>query len=81
MKGIMSMKRIDVVELYVKKRIAKLEQSQGTYNSYDGEIVELKDVLDVIKQTQPNAKCVNAGEIMEVKPQYKETACDHVYGK
>lgn len=77
----MSMKRIDVVELYVKKRIAKLEQSQGTYNSYDGEIVELKDVLDVIKQTQPNAKCVNAGEIMEVKPQYKETACDHVYGK
>ena len=77
----MSMKRIDVVELYVKKRIAKLEQAQGTYKSYDGEIVELKDVLDVIKQTQPNAKCVNAGEIMEVKPQYKETACDHVYGR
>lgn len=77
----MSMKRIDVVELYVKKRIAKLEQSQGTYNSYDGEIVELKDVLDVIKQTQPNAKCVSVGEIIAVKPQYKETACDHVYGK
>ena len=77
----MSMKRIDVVELYVKKRIEKLEQTQGTYKSHDDEIIELKDVLDVIKQTQPNAKCVNAGEIMEVKPQYKETACDHVYGK
>ena len=51
------MKRIDVVELYVKKRIEKLEQ------------------------TQPKAKCVNAVEITEVKPQYKETACDHVYGR
>ena len=77
----MNMKRIDVVELYVKKRIAKLEQAQGTYKSYDGEIVELKDVLDVIKQTQPKAKPVSVGEIMEVEPQYKETACDHVYGR
>lgn len=75
------MKRIDVVELYVKKRIEKLEQSQGTYKSHDGEIIELKDVLDVIKETQPNAKCVSVGEIMEVQPQYKETACDHVYGR
>ena len=48
----MSMKRIDVVELYVKKRIEKLEQTQGTYKSHDGEIIELKDVLDVIEQTQ-----------------------------
>lgn len=55
------MKRIDVVELYVKKRIEKLEQSQGTYKSHDGEIIELKDVLDVIKQTQPKAKCVSVG--------------------
>lgn len=46
------MKRIDVVELYVKKRIEKLEQTQGTYKSHDGEIIELKDVLDVIEQTQ-----------------------------
>ena len=73
------MKRIDVVELYVKKRIEKLEQSQGTYKSHDGEIIELKDVLDVIKQTQSKAKCASVGEIMKVKPQYKETACDHVY--
>lgn len=77
----MSMKRIDVVELYVKKRIEKLEQTQGTYKSHDGEIIELKDVLDVIKQTQPKAKPVSAGEIMEIKPQYKETVCDHVYGR
>lgn len=76
----MSMKRIDVVELYVKKRIEKLEQSQGTYKSHDGEIIELKDVLDVIKQTQSKAKCASVGEIMKVKPQHKETACDHVYG-
>ena len=76
----MSMKRIDVVELYVKKRIEKLEQTQGTYKSYDGEIIELKDVLDVIKQTQSKAKCASVSEIMEVKPQYKETACDPVYG-
>lgn len=75
------MKRIDVVELYVKKRIEKLEQAQGTYKSHDGEIIELKDVLDVIKQTQPEAKYVNAVEVAEVKPQYKETACDHVYGR
>ena len=77
----MNMKRIDVVELYVKKRIEKLEQAQGTYKSHDGEMIELKDVLDVIKQSQPKAKCVSVGEIMAVKPQYKETACDHVYGK
>lgn len=77
----MNMKRIDVVELYVKKRIAKLEQTQGTYKSHDGEIIELKDVLDVINQTQPKVECASAGEIMEVKPQYKETACDHVYGR
>lgn len=77
----MNMKRIDVVELYVKKRIEKLEQAQGTYKSHDGEIIELKDVLDVIKQTQSKAKPVSVGEIMEVEPQYKETACDHVNGK
>lgn len=77
----MSMKRIDVVELYVKKRIEKLEQAQGTYKSHDGEIIELKDVLDVIKETEPKAKCINAGEVMAVKLQNKETACDHVLGR
>ena len=47
------MKRIDVVELYVKKRIEKLEQTQGEYKVNAKEITELNDVLDVINQTQP----------------------------
>ena len=55
------MKRIDVVELYVKKRIEKLEQTQGEYKVNAKEITELKDVLDVIEQTQPKAKCVSVG--------------------
>lgn len=42
------MKRIDVVELYVIKRIEKLEQENGSYKLHEKEITELKDVLDVI---------------------------------
>lgn len=56
------MKRIDVVELYVKKRIEKLEQAQGTYKSHESEIIELQDVLDVINQTQPKVKYANVGK-------------------
>lgn len=74
------MKRIDVVKLYVKKRIEKLEEVQNEYKLNEKEIKELKDVLDVIKQTEPKAKCINADKIMAIKPQHKETACDHVYG-
>lgn len=48
----MSMKRIDVVELYVKKRVEKLEQSQNEYKLNAAEITELKDVLDVIEKTK-----------------------------
>lgn len=55
------MKRIDVVELYVKKRIEKLEETQGEYKVNAKEITELKDVLDVINQTQPKFKCANVG--------------------
>lgn len=55
------MKKIDVVELYVKKRIEKLEQTQGEYKVNEKEITELKDVLDVIEQTQPKVKCVSVG--------------------
>lgn len=44
------MKRIDVVELYVKKRIEKLEQENGSYKLHEKEITELKDVLDVINK-------------------------------
>ncbi|RJU18407.1 hypothetical protein [Veillonella sp. AF36-20BH] len=57
------MKRIDVVELYVKKRIEKLEETQGEYKVNAKEITELKDVLDVINQTQPNVKYASVGKI------------------
>nr|DAY08242.1 MAG TPA: hypothetical protein [Caudoviricetes sp.] len=56
------MKRIDVVELYVKKRIQKLEQTQAEYKVNEKEITELKDVLDVINQTNPNVKYASAGK-------------------
>lgn len=42
------MKRINVVELYVIKRIEKLEQENGSYKLHEKEIAELKDILDVI---------------------------------
>lgn len=42
------MKRINVVELYVYKRIEKLEKENGSYKLHEKEIAELKDVLDVI---------------------------------
>lgn len=42
------MKGINVVELYVFKRIEKLEKENGSYKLHEKEIAELKDVLDVI---------------------------------
>lgn len=42
------MKGINVVELYVFKRIEKLERENGSYKLHEKEIAELKDVLDVI---------------------------------
>ena len=50
------MKRIDVVELYVKKRIEKLEQTQSEYKVNEKEITELKDVLDVINHVNYDKK-------------------------
>lgn len=44
------MKRIDVVELYVIKRIELLEQANGEYQINKKEIAELKEVLDVINR-------------------------------
>lgn len=46
------MKRIDVVELYVRKRIEILERENGEYKVNQKEINELKDVLDVIEKTR-----------------------------
>lgn len=44
------MKRIDVVELYVIKRIELLEEANGEYQINKKEIAELKEVLDVINR-------------------------------
>lgn len=56
------MKRIDVVELYVKKRIEKLEQTQGEYKVNEKEITELNDVLDVINQVNTSKKSQEANK-------------------
>lgn len=50
------MKRIDAVELYVKKRIEKLEEYNGKFDLHAKEISELKDVLDVICQINASKK-------------------------
>lgn len=50
------MKRISVVELYVVKRIEKLEQENGSYKLHEKEIMELKDVLDVINHVNYDKK-------------------------
>lgn len=44
------MKRIDVVELYVRKRIELLERANGEYQINKKEIIELNDVLDLINK-------------------------------
>lgn len=44
------MKKIDVVELYVIKRIELLERANGEYQINKKEIAELKEVLDVINR-------------------------------
>ena len=46
----MSMKRIDVIELYVIKRIELLERANGEYQINKKEIAELEEVLDVINR-------------------------------
>ena len=48
----MSMKKIDVVELYITKRINLLERENGEYKIHQKEIAELKDVLAVIAKTR-----------------------------
>ena len=47
-----NMKKIDVVELYITKRIELLERENGEYKIHKKEINELKDVLDVINKTR-----------------------------
>ena len=50
------MKGINVVELYVFKRIEKLERENGSYKLHEKEITELKDVLDVINHVNYDKK-------------------------
>lgn len=50
------MKKIDVVELYVTKRIDALQRENGEYQIHKKEINELKEVLDVIAKTR-TVKC------------------------
>lgn len=44
------MKRIDVVELYVRKRIEMLERENGKYNIHEKALGELNDVIDFINK-------------------------------
>ena len=44
------MKRMDVVELYIRKRIELLERVNGEYKINQNAINELNDVLDVINK-------------------------------
>lgn len=46
------MKKIDVVELYITKRIDALQRENGEYQIHKKEINELKEVLDVIEKTR-----------------------------
>lgn len=57
------MKRINVVELYVVKRIEKLEQENGSYKLHEKEIAELKDVLDVIHRVNHDKQKQDANKI------------------
>ena len=57
------MKRINVVELYVFKRIEKLEQENGSYKLHEKEIAELKDVLDVINHVNYDKKRRDSKEL------------------
>lgn len=50
------MKKINVVELYVYKRIEKLEKENGEYGLHTKVIEELKDVLDVINHVNYDKK-------------------------
>ena len=44
------MKRIDVVELYVRKRIEMLERENGKYNLHEKALGELNDLIDFINK-------------------------------
>lgn len=57
------MKRIDVVELYVIKRIELLERENGEYQINKKEIAELKEVLDVINRVNFDKQVLDDDEL------------------
>lgn len=65
------MKKINVVELYVYKRIEKLEKENGKYDLHTKVIEELKDVLDVIHQTHFKPNRNNEVELVNKEPLVK----------
>lgn len=65
------MKRIDVVELYVTKRIDALQRENGEYQVHKKEINELKEVLDVIEKTKMS-KVVKKTQIEIGEPTYNK---------
>ena len=65
------MKKINVVELYVYKRIKKLEKENGKYDIHTKVIEELKDVLDVIHQTHFKPNRNNEVELVNKEPLVK----------
>lgn len=67
----LSMKKINVVELYVYKRIEKLEKENGKYDIHTKVIEELKDVLDVIHQTHFKPNRNNEVELVNKEPLVK----------
>lgn len=67
----LSMKKINVVELYVYKRIEKLEKENGKYDLHTKVIEELKDVLDVIHQTHFKPNRNNEVELVNKEPLVK----------
>lgn len=67
----LSMKKINVVELYVYKRIEMLEKENGKYDLHTKVIEELKDVLDVIHQTHFKPNRNNEVELVNKEPLVK----------
>ena len=57
------MKKIDVIELYITKRIDVLQRENGEYQIHKKEINELKEVLDVINQVNTSKKTQDANKI------------------
>ena len=61
------MKRIDVVELYITKRILKLTKEQGEKNYYQSIINELTDIQSVIMKVKTTDDCKTKEQLLNKK--------------